>query len=84
VWPFYVVYGNINSVISRTQTIGLMMLALASLSVLTVASTVQQASAADQRAKCNVEDNVIGACVQAQVSGLCVGVLTTRQECPSD
>lgn len=61
-----------------------MMLGLASLSVLAMAPTAQEASAShDQRARCNVEDNVIGACVQAQVSGLCVGILTTRQECPS-
>ncbi|MDQ3967426.1 MAG: hypothetical protein M3275_03415 [Thermoproteota archaeon] len=71
--------------ISRTQTIGLMMLALASLSVLAVISTVQQASADhDQRATCENRKNVIGACVQAQVSGLCVGILNNRQECPSE
>ena len=66
--------------ISRTQTIGLMMLALASLSVLAVTSTVQQASA-DQRATCEQNRNLVAACVQAQVENLCVGILQGRQEC---
>lgn len=36
---------------------------------------------ADQRATCKQRENVVAACVQAQVDDVCVGILATQQRC---
>jgi hypothetical protein len=68
--------------ISRNQQIiGVIAAALVvGLSAIGAFATPQQAYA-DQRATCENQRNVIGACVQAQVDKICVGILATRPEC---